>query len=178
MQVRVQPVGVRVRFSYPSPLAGLELAYSANTQPTKVRYRPAGSEGLKGFRLVAIDDPDLLNQHRYPLPEWTLGALLQRISAALERERGLRNPVEVFRADYRFAQRDVTRYEIHLRRPHAFRPAARMLLYFDKQNKLLLRYEAYASVSPSQQPNADLMEMFSYTDLRTNVGLTEQTFCD
>lgn len=176
LQVRVRPLGVRVRFVQPATVAGMELACSERTSPGKVRFRPSGPEGRKGFRLLEADDPALLAAHRYPLPEWTIGALVQRLAAALEREKALRNPVEVFTADYRYAQRDVTRYEVYLRRPHAFRPAARIVLFVDKQHKLPVRYEAYASAQTER--TADLIEMFSYTDLRANVGLGEQTFTE
>lgn len=177
MQVRIQPLGVRVRFTHPEAVAGLELAYSAQTRPGKIRLRPAGPEGLQGFRLLDADDPKFLAAHRYPLPEWTIGALLQRLNAMVERERGLRNPIEVFTADYRYAQQDVTRYELLLRRPHAFRTAARLILYVDKKSKLPLRYEAYTSASPSAA-RSDLLEMYSYTDLRLNTGLSEKVFAE
>ncbi|MBA2226155.1 MAG: DUF1571 domain-containing protein [Gemmataceae bacterium] len=177
MQVRVQPLGVRVRFTQPQAVAGLELAYSAQSRPGKVRLRPAGPDGLKGFRLLETDDPKFLAAHRYPLPQWTIGALLQRLHALIERERGLRNPIEVLTADYLYAQQDVTRYELLLRRPHAFRSAARAILYVDKKTKLPLRYEAYTSTQPSA-PHSDLLEMYSYTDLRLNTGLSEKVFAE
>jgi hypothetical protein len=177
MQVRVQPLGVRVRFTQPQALAGLELAYSAQSRPGKIRLRPAGPDGLQGFRLLEADDPKFLAAHRYPLPEWTIGALLHRLNALVERERGLRNPIEVLTADYRYAQQDVTRYELLLRRPHAFRTAARVILYVDKNTKLPLRYEAYSSPQPSAA-RSDLLEMYSYTDLRLNTGLSEKIFAE
>jgi hypothetical protein len=185
MQVRVQPLGVRVRFTHPSAIKGMELAYSAQTRPGKIRLRPAGPAGLHGFRLLEADDPTFLTNHRYPLPEWTIAALLQRLTATVERERNLRNPIEVFTADDRYAQQEVTRYELLLRRPHAFRTAARIVLLVDKKSKLPLRYEAYASI-PTADPTAsgvsparsDVLEMYSYTDLQFNTGLSEKVFAE
>jgi hypothetical protein len=181
MQVRVQPLGIRVHFTHPSSVAGLELVYSAQTRPGKIRFRPAGPEGLKGFRLLEADDPKFLATHRYPLPEWTLAALLHRLSAMVERERSLRNPIEVHTADYHYAQQEVTRYELLLRRPHAFRTAARIILYVDKKSKLPLRYEAYTSIPTSvttSPARPDLLEMYSYTDLKINTGLSEKVFAE
>ncbi|MCS7020886.1 MAG: DUF1571 domain-containing protein [Gemmataceae bacterium] len=177
LQVRVQPLGIRVRFVQPEAVAGLELAYSAHSRPDRIRLRPAGPEGIKGFRTLAVDDPQFLATHRYALPEWTIAALLQRLIAALERERNLRNPVEVHTADYRYAEREAIRYDILLRRPHAFRNAARMVVYVDKHNRLPLRYEAYTTAQP-QPRRDDLLEMYSYTELRTNVGLSETNFAE
>jgi len=181
MQVRLQPLGIRVRFTHPSSLAGMELAYSAQTRPGKVRLRPAGPAGLHGFRLLEVDDPTFLASHRYPLPEWTIAALLQRLTATVERERNLRNPIEVFTADDRYAQQEVTRYELLLRRPHAFRTAARIVLQVDKKSKLPLRYEAYTAIPAAGGTSplrSDLLEMYSYTDLQFNTGLSEKVFAE
>ena len=65
------------------------------------------------------------------------------MAAAAAREKTLNNPVEVYASDFQFAGRNVVRYEVLTRRPHAFRYAHRMLIYVDKETKLPLRYEAY-----------------------------------
>ncbi len=174
MQVRLRPRGVRVRFAHPPAIAGMEVAYTEAARDGCMRYRLAGSG--RGFLRLSFQDPKFLETHRYPVTEWTIGALLARLQAILERERLLRNPVEAFAAAYHYAGRDVTRWEIHLRRPHALRPAAKLLVFLDDQTHLPLRYEAYGEATPGKTP--PLLEMFSYTDIRTNVSLTEKNFAD
>ena len=45
-----------------------------------------------------------------------MGPLIELIATSTAREKTLNNPVEVFTADYQFANRSVTKYEIHTRR--------------------------------------------------------------
>jgi hypothetical protein len=175
MKVRTSPAGIYVRFAKPQDIAGMELAYSAARKLPKMRYRAAGLAGAKGFTTRDLDDGRFLAENRHPLAGWTMAAVVDRVSAAVARERTLNNPVEVYTADYQFAGRNVVRYEILTRRPHTFRYAHRMLVYVDKETKLPLRFEAY------DQPKAgatagDLLEAYSFSDMKVNVGIGENAF--
>ena len=174
MKVRTAPAGVYVRFARPDAVAGMEIAYTGARKTQKMRYRPAGA-GAKGFKTVDLDDANFLAENRHPVTEWTMAAILDRVAAAAAREKTLNNPVEVYAGDYQFAGLNVTRYEILTRRPHAFRYAHRMLVYVDKATKLPVRYEAY------DQPKSgavvgDLIEAYSFSDVKLNVGLGENSF--
>ncbi len=175
MKVRTNPGGVYVRFARPDSVAGMEVAYSAARKSLKMRYRPAGTAGAKGFRTIDLDDAKFLAENRHPVTEWTMAAVIDRVSAAAAREKTLNNPVEVYSGEYQFAGRNVTRYEILTRRPHAFRYAHRMLIYVDKETKLPLRYEAYDQPK-SGAAVGDLFEAYSFSDVKLNVGLGENAF--
>lgn len=175
MKVRVQPPGIYVRFARPETVAGMEVAYSAAARDGRVRYRPAGLEGRKGLLKLDPTDPKFLTAHRHPAPQWGIGGILDRLTAAVSREKNLNNPVEVYTGDYQFTGRPVTRYEILCRRPHAFRYAARMLVYVDHETRLPVRFEAYDDPRPGTKEQ-DLIESYSYTELRFNTGLGEGTF--
>jgi hypothetical protein len=175
MKVRTNPAGVYVRFAKPDAVAGMEVAYTGSRKSLKMRYRPAGIAGAKGFATRDLDDAKFLAENRHPVTEWTMAAVIDRVSAHVAREKTLNNPVEVYTGDYQFAGRNVVRYEIFTRRPHAFRYAHRMLIYVDKETKLPLRYEAY------DQPKAnalvgDLFEAYSFSDVKLNIGLGENAF--
>jgi hypothetical protein len=175
MRVRTSPAGVYVRFARPEAIAGMEVAYSAARKGTKMRYRPAGVPGARGFQTLDTDDEKFLAENRHPVTEWTMSAVIDRVAAATAREKTLNNPVEVYASDYKFAGRAVTRYEVLTRRPHALRYAHRMLVYVDKETKLPVRYEAY------DQPKngaavGELFEAYSFSDLKLNVGLGENAF--
>jgi hypothetical protein len=175
MKVRTNPGGVYVRFAKPENIAGMEVAYSAARKNFKMRYRAAGIAGAKGFKTLDLDDTKFLSENRHPVTDWTMTAIIDRVSAAAAREKTLNNPVEVYTGDYQFAGCNVTRYEIFTRRPHAFRYAHRMLIYVDKKTKLPLRYEAY------DQPKSgavvgDLFEAYSFSDVKLNVGVGENSF--
>src|SRR5262245_11990944 len=175
MKVRSAPVGVYVRFARPDTVAGMEVAYTGARKLPKMRYRPAGVDGAKGFKTVDLDDAKFLAENRHPVTEWTMAAIIDRVSAATAREKTLNNPVEVYASDYQFAGRNVTRYEILTRRPHAFRYAHRMLVYVDKETKLPMRFEAYDQPK-SGAAVGDLLEAYSFSDMKLNVGLGENAF--
>ncbi len=175
MKVRTHPAGVYVRFARPESVAGMEVAYSATRKADRMRYRPAGVAGAKGFQTLELNDAKFLAANRHPVTQWTMTALVDRVAAAVAREKTLNNPIEVYRGDYQFAGRNVVRYEVLLRRPHAFRTAYQMLLYIDKETKLPLRYEAYDQPKTGSQ-SGDLIEAYSFSDVKLNVGLGENAF--
>jgi Protein of unknown function (DUF1571) len=175
MKMRVSPVGVYVRFARPEATAGMEVAYSAAKKDGKVRYRPAGIAGRKGFLKLDTDDAKFLADNRHPVTEWGMAPILDLIATSTAREKSLNNPVEVFTADYQFANRNVTKYEIQTRRPHALRYAARMVVYIDKETKLPVRFEAYDDPKAGTTVG-ELLEAYSFTDLKFNNGLGENAF--
>jgi hypothetical protein len=175
LKVRSNPLGVYARFAKPETIGGMEVAHSAARKNLKMRYRPAGAAGAKGFRTLDLDDTKFLAENRHPVTDWTMAAVLDRVSTAIAREKTLNNPVEVYTAEYQFAGRNVIRYEVLTRRPHAFRAAYRVLVYLDKETKLPMRYEAYDQPK-SGGTTGDLMEAYSFSDLKANVGLGEASF--
>ncbi|HEY1191653.1 MAG TPA: DUF1571 domain-containing protein, partial [Gemmata sp.] len=175
MKVRLNPGGVYVRFARPEATAGMEVAYTAARKSGKFRYRPAGIAGAKGFRTLDLDDPKFMAENRHPVTDWTMQAIIDRVVTATAREKTLNNPVEVYTGDFQFAGRNVTRYEILTRRPHAFRYAYRTLVYVDKETKLPLRYEAYDQPK-SGATVGDLFEAYSFSNVKLNVGLGENVF--
>ncbi|HEV3387059.1 MAG TPA: DUF1571 domain-containing protein [Gemmata sp.] len=175
MKMRVNPVGVYVRFTIPDGASGMEVAYSGTRRNAKVRYRQAGAAGRKGVLRLEVDDAKFLADNRHPVTEWGMGPILELIATSTAREKKLNNPVETFTSDFQFANRNVTKYEILMRRPHALRYAARMVVFIDKETKLPIRYEAYDEPKAGT-PTGDLLEVYSFTDMKYNTGLGENIF--
>jgi hypothetical protein len=175
MKVRNSPAGVYVRFAKPDLLAGKEVAYTAARKGGKMRVREAGAAGARGFHTVDLDDEKFLAENRVPVTDWTMAAVVDRAATAIAREKTLNNLVEVFTSDYTFAGCEVTRYEVLTRRPHAFRYAYRMLIYVDKEKKLPVRFEAYDQPK-SGGAAGELFEAYSFSDLKLNAGLGENSF--
>lgn len=175
IKCRVSPVGVYVRFARPEAVAGMEVAYSEAKKDGKVRFRPAGVAGRQGFQKLDTDDAKFLAANRHPVTSWGVGPIIELIATSTAREKTLNNPVEVYTADYQFAKRDVTKYEILTRRPHAFRYASRVVVYVDKETKLPVRFEAYDDPKAGNTAG-ELLEAYSFTDLKFNSGLGEGTF--
>jgi len=175
LKVRAKPYSLRVRFARPDAVAGLEESYVSGSRTGKMKYRPAGAKGVNGFQLVSLDDPKVLAETRHPLTEIGIGATIDLLTNVANREKALGNPLEVYPTAYQFAGRNVTRYEVLARRPHTFRYAHRMLVYVDQQTKLPVRFEAYDSPKPGTTAG-ELLEAYSYTDVKLNPGLGDSTF--
>jgi hypothetical protein len=177
MKFRVNPVGVHVRFASPNSISGMEISYSAAKKDGKVRYRAAGAAGRKGLVKLDVDDSKFLADHRHIVTQWGMGPLIELIAGTTAREKALNNPVEVFASDYQFDKRNVTKYEIYTRRPHAARYAAKMVVFIDKETKLPVRFEAYGDAKPGAL-TGELLEAYSFTNLKFNSGIGENAFID
>lgn len=175
LKVRVKPYSVHVRFAKPEAAAGLEATYVAGGRTGKVRLRPAGAKGVSTVLQVSPDDPKATADGRRPLTDLGFGPVLDRLATAAAREKALGNPVEVFTGAYTFAGRPVTRYEVFARRPHAHRDAYRTLVFVDDATKLPVRVEAYDAPKPGQTAG-DLLEAYSFSEVKLNVGLGDSAF--
>jgi hypothetical protein len=175
IKVRTSPVGVYVRFGIPAGTAGMEVAYTASRRDGKVRYRQPGAAGRNGMLKLDPDDPRFLAENRHPVTDWGIGPLIELIARSTAREKLLNNPVEVHTADFQFARKNVTQYEIYMRRPHALRYAAKMVVFIDKETKLPVRFEAYDDPKAGAM-TGELLEAYSFTDLKYNTGIGENTF--
>jgi hypothetical protein len=173
MKVRAQPAAALVRFAKPEAAFGLEMLYAANKRDGKIRYRPGGLKAAT--TVVAADDPKLLAENRHPVTQLGVGPTLDLLGSIAAREKAMGNPVEVYASDYKFAGAAVTRYEVYTRRPHAHRYAYKVTVYVDKETKLPVRFEAYDQPK-SGSAAGDLLEAYSYTNLKLNAGLGDATF--
>jgi hypothetical protein len=175
MKVRVQPASVYLRFARPEAVAGLEVCYVAGRPDGKLRWRPAGPKGANGFQTLSLDDSKVKADFRRPVAELGIGPIFELLANVAGREKVMSNPVEVYTSEYQFAGRNVTRYEIFTRRPHAHRYAYRMLVFVDKETKLPVRLEAYDTPKPGLA-SGELLEAYSYSDIKINVGLGDSAF--
>ncbi len=174
MKVRTRPFSVRVRFARPDAAAGQELLYVAGKRADgKVKFKDNGSRVSVGFVAVKPDDP---RTGREPVTNLGVGAVLDTLAAVAAREKTMGNPVEVFAADYTFAGKDVTKYEVFTRRPHAYRAFFRAVVYVDKATKLPIRYEVYDQPGPAGGVSGELLGAYSYSDFKPNAGVGDSAF--
>ncbi|MDB5311858.1 MAG: hypothetical protein JWO38_6060 [Gemmataceae bacterium] len=175
LKVRTKPFSMAIRFARPDAVAGLEAKFTSTTLSGKMKYRPAGAKGLNGTQMLSPDDPKVMAETRHPLTELGVGPVIDRLATIASREKTLGNPVEVYASDFQFAGRNVARYEMFTRRSHVYRYAYRCLVYVDKETKLPVRFEAYDEAKPGTTVG-DLLEAYSYTDIKVNVGLGDSAF--
>lgn len=176
LQVRVQPFCVDLKVIAPRTDAGEETVYASNVNTTRVKYRPAGLDGIKyGFQWQSKDDPKTMPDTRHPVTDTGLAAVLDRFEKAVAAEKRMNHPVQMTVAEYVFAGRPCTRYEVFAELSHPHRYAHRCVLFVDKETKLPVRFEAYDQPK-ANDADGELLEVQSFVGVRTNTGLGDAAF--
>ena len=175
LRVRVQPFCVNVKVTKPLSLAGEETSYLSTKTRTTVRHRPAGTEGVRGFQTLEVNDAKVLKDTRHTMTEVGVMAVLERIEKIVATEKRLNHPVQILVSDYTFGDKPVTRFEVFTEFPHPAHYAHRCVVYIDKESKLPVRFEAYDAPKVGMV-EGDMIEMQSFIGLKFNVGLGESNF--
>lgn len=175
MKVRSQPFSVYLKWQAPKSLEGQECCYVAGKNNGMMRVRSAGVLGAIGFVNLDLNDSRVLSTSRHPINEAGIGSLIDRLSKRWPEEQS-RQRTQVLIGEYEFARRRCTRVETvnPNTRPGDFY-CYRSVIYFDHETRLPIRAEAYGW--PSQKyPEGERFEVYSYLDLKFNVGLPEADF--
>lgn len=175
VRVRMKPWSVAVKFIAPSSQVGRELVCVEGRNGGKARVKAAGTYGPLAYASLPISDAKTAVSSRMTLTDTGIGPMIERIDRALAIEAKLRNPVSVTAADFTFAGKTVTRYEISFDRPHALRDAARLVVCIDPETKLPVRLEAYDAPTAGKVEGA-LREAISFVNLTFNQGLGDAPF--
>jgi hypothetical protein len=174
MKVRNQPFSVYLRWQEPRSMAGQESCYVAGRNDNMMRVHPTGLAGIAGWVTLDPRDPRVLEHSRHSITEAGIGNLLERFGQRWEEERRL-NQTQVHIADYEYNKRPCTRVET-MHPPGGTFLFYRTVVYFDKETHLPIRVENYAWPQQRGGPNGELVEVYSYVDLRLNVQLRDDDF--
>jgi hypothetical protein len=176
MKVRSQPFSVSLRWLGPRNLEGQEACYVAGRNNGMMRVHSTGLASVAGFVSIDPRDPRAMQNSRHAITEAGIGNLINRLTKAWNKERQL-NKTEVRIAEYSYNQRPCTRVEmIHPDGRSGQYETYRTVVYFDKASHLPIRLEMYDWLRAGGAPDGDLLESYSYVNLRTNVGLTDAVF--
>jgi hypothetical protein len=173
MNVRTRPFSVYLRWQGPRDLAGQEVCYVTGRNNGQMRVHSAGALGVVGFVSLDPNDPRARKTSRHSITEAGIGNVIERFGAGWEGERRL-NLTQVRVGEYEYNKRRCTRVEtIHPARREFLH--YRSVVYFDQQNRLPIRVESY-DWPRSQGDPGRLTEVFSFVNLRLNVGLSDAVF--
>jgi hypothetical protein len=176
MKVRCQPFSVYLRWLSPSNAAGQEACYVAGRNGGQMRVRSHGLLGVVGFVSMDLRDPRAMQYNRHTLAEAGIGNLMDRLSQFWEAARRS-NALQFHLGEFEYNHRRCTRVEAaYVQRTSGPSYSYRSAVYFDKQHHLPIRIEAYDWPRPGGPPQGDLLESYSYADLRFNVGLGDEAF--
>ena len=175
LYARTLPHSVALKVIAPAGLAGAESVYVAGKHAGNVRVKPAGTYGTQAWQTLSPPDPRLTTDARHSAATIGIGAVIDRLEKIVSVEKQLRNPLAVVAAEYSYAGRPVTRYEVFAERPHALRYAYRVVVYVDKELRLPIRFEAYDQPTAAH-PKGELLEAHSFVNLTLNPGVGEAVF--
>jgi hypothetical protein len=174
--VRNRPFSVYLRWHSPKSVAGQEVCFVAGRNKGMMRVHPVGLAGVVGFVSVDPGDPCAHKDNRHPVTEAGLGNLLDSVARQWDLERRW-NATEVRITDGEFNHRPCTWIETVHPNPRAGTfYGYRCILGLDKATHLPVASAAYDWPRAGGDPGGELLESYSYLDLRCNVGLGEQLF--
>ena len=172
---REAPFSVAMKWLGPTTVAGQEVCFIKGKNNDQLRVHSKGILGVAGFVSVAPNDPRVKEQSRHSIHEAGLGHLIDStlVSMGNDKKHG-KTLVKI--AEFDFDNRRCYRIESTrtARLPDFY--SYRSVIFLEKVSKYPIRNENYAWPVQGGNPNGELMETFSFTQLRFNVGLTEQDF--
>jgi len=175
MRVRTEPFSVNLKWLEPKSLLGQEAIYVAGKNDGKMRVKSAGVLAAIGFVSLDLNDERATKTSKHSIKEAGIGNLLERYVSGWENEREWKL-TQVRIADYEYNKRRCVRVET----THPTNPDNRFLYYrnvifFDKETKLPVRVECY-DWPEKEGAKPELLEVYSYANMKLNVGLTDDVF--
>ncbi len=174
MKARKDPASIYFKFRTPDK--GREAIYVAGQNGGKVMAHDMGiGKFLAGTMALDPIGEMAMEECRHPITEAGLGALIETVIRHWDAELTPEESVIAFNPNVRIGTHGCTMIEtVHpSRQPHFLYHVVR--LYISREHGLPIRYEAFDWPSlPGASP--ELVEQYSYLDLKLNVGLADLDF--
>ena len=174
LKVQAAPFSVHMKWNEPKASEGQEVCYVAGKNDGKMRVKPPGLLGSIGFVSIDPEDPRTKKTSRHPITRAGIGHVIEAAAAGWQEERKW-GMTDVKVGAFLYAKRKCTRVEM----THATPAGGKFLhfknvVYFDQETALPIRVENYDWPAAGQKPQ--LLESFSYVNLKLNVGLADSLF--
>jgi hypothetical protein len=173
--IRNQPFSVYMRWHQPRACVGQEVCYVAGKNNGQMRAKSSGLLGTVGFVSIDPDDPRAKKTSNHSVTEAGLGNLMRRYEERWTAERQF-NRVAVKVGEYEYNKRRCQRVEVTYTERVPSSTYYRGVIYFDKEIALPIRVELYGWPRNGGAPGGDLIETYSYVNLKLNPGLPDSTF--
>lgn len=172
----VTPLSAYLRFMSPGSVKGQEVLWVKDKNNNKLLGHQGGTLG-RFTPSVWLDPkgPIAMRGSRYPITEIGITNLVNKLIEKGERDRKY-GEVEVrFDEKATVAGRPATLIEVKHPTPRPYFDFHIAQIYIDKELNLPVRYAAYSWPKPgSNEP--ELLEEYTYTNVKPNVGLTDKDF--
>ncbi len=176
-KAKTQPFSVGMRWVSPKASQGQEVYFVAGRNDNKMRVRSnqLGKGKLLGFLTIDPRDPRALEASRHTITEAGIGNLIEQTLKHWTTEAAL-NKTQVKVGEYAYNGRACLRVETTRAERRQEFYCHRSVIYLDKESKMPIRSENYDWPRQGGEAGGDLLESFSYVNLRFNTGLTDQEF--
>lgn len=171
----VTPLSVYVKFHSPARVKGREVLYVEGKNDDKLIVRNGGLRFEYITTSVAPDSPAALQQNRYPITEIGVMNLTSRLIEVGKGQLYCTNCVAKIAPGATINSRPCTLIQVsHLvrRESQTFKTAR---IFVDDELQLPVRYSAY-DWPDEEGGDPLLLEEYTYTDVKLNVGLTDRDF--
>jgi hypothetical protein len=174
MKVREEPFSVYLQ--YITPHQGREVIYVAGRNNGQLKAHETGIKSIAGTVSLAPDSEDAMDGNRYPITMIGIRNLLDQIIAQweLEAQYGEANP-PVYRPDSKLGGVPCKVIETSHPQPRKQFKFHMTRLYIDSETGLPIRVEQYG-FPQTEGSKPPLLEEYTYTKVRVNVGLTDRDF--
>jgi len=176
MRVRTRPFSVDMQWLKPADMSGQEACYVAGRNAGQMRVRSSGLLGTVGFVSLDTKDPRVLENSRHSITEAGIGNIISRFGEGWTMERSI-NKTRVQVAEYDYNKRHCMRVEtVHPDNSDRVFLFYRSVVYFDRENNLPIRVENYDWPKKPGDSAGELVESYSYADLKINLHLKDDVF--
>jgi hypothetical protein len=174
MKSRTSPMSIYFKFQKPNK--GREAIYVAGRNSGRVLAHDVGiGKLIAGTMNLDPRGTMAMEECRHPITEAGIGALIDTVAKHWNAELKAGESQIAFDHTMRIGQHDCTMIESVHPLPHPNYLFHKVRLYIDHEHGLPIRFEAYDwPKKPGVEP--ELMEEYTYLDLKTNVGLSNRDF--
>lgn len=175
IKVRHRPLSFYTKFRYPRRLNGQVAVYIEGQNNGKVIALGAGAERTFGIQKLPPEGIIAMRGNKYPITDLGLLKLVDRL-------------LEVGRRDVQYGECEVKYIEnVQVNKRHCTliqvtHPIPRRnfifyiaRIYVDSENNMPMMYQSYSWPIKEDEPPV-LIESYTYTDMKLNVGLTDNDF--
>ena len=179
VKVRHEPFSVYIRFLYPQRLTGQQAIFVRGQNDDKLIAHGVGFQKIAGTQRLDPEGFFAMQGNKYPITEMGILNLVDKLLEVAYKDIKFGECEVTYFEDVRFGTGDSARMctviqVIHpVRRPHFMFHIAR--IFVDKELNLPIRYESYDWPRKAGE-TPQLIEAYTYMNLRLNVGLTDADF--
>jgi outer membrane lipoprotein-sorting protein len=177
IKVRQQPFSVYLYFRGPERLKGQECIYIAGQNNGNMLAHGVGVKKLIGMVTLDPNGALAMSGQRYPITEIGIGNLTRRLIEVAEKDSQYGECDVKFFKGAKINDRVCTCIQVTHPTPRKNFLFNVARVFVDDQLNIPIRYEAYEwPETPGGQPQ--LLESYTYLNVKLNVGLTDEDFSD